>query len=515
MSKFNHNDTLPYKTTSYEGGRVYAKSPIEEWLNFLFSSYVEDAYYETAEVQRKRFIELTEQVANKYGYDFVAKCAIFARQELGMRSIAQLTAAWLNDKQFDGKRRFFRSFPRRPDDVAEIFAALELLGQKYSHALNRGFGDFLSTLSAYSIGKYQMKGKTWNMHDIINRTHAFSEHIDAYQKGKLEVVDTWETAISGAQSQAEKEAEWKRLVEHHKLGYLALLRNLRNICECRFASDRWIADFLVPQITNRTSIENSLVFPYQIYSAAKNCDIHNPFVELALNIAFKISVANMPVIDGNVAIILDVSGSMEYPISARSNISIKEAGAVYAAALMLANPHIDFIKFGSTAKKCQFHMNDNVFYIIDRMMSNDGCGYGTDIAPAFDLMDRVYDSIFLISDMQIMDPTRYYPQGYRSNFDNYHAYCDGYNCNPHLYSFDLGNYRSQIAYSGNPNVHLLTSLSEKTFKMINLLSQGESIVDYINNVYDYQSFTLTSFLVERPSRHSVFRLFIVDRKFSF
>ena len=484
MANFNQNDIATIKTTSFEGGQVYTKSPIEEWLNFLFSSYLEDAYYEAAEVQRERFLELTEQVANKYGYEFVAKCAIFARQELGLRSVAQLTAAWLNNKQFEGKRRFFSDFPHRPDDVAEIFAALEVIGQKYSHALNRGFADYLSTLSEYSIGKYQMKGKKWNMHDIINRTHAYSVAIDEYQKGITYIPDTWETAISGAKSQEEKEAEWKRLVESGRLGYLALLRNIRNICDCSFASDRWIADFLVPQLTNRVAIKGSLVSPYQIYSAAKNCDTTNPFVRLALNTAFKISVSNMPAIDGKIAVILDVSGSMEYPISARSNISIKEAGAVYAAALMLANPNVHFIKFGNYAKECTFHMNDDVFHIIDQMIDNEKCGYGTDIRPAFSLMTITYDKIFLISDMQIMKPDSWGGYMY-GGISTYLEYCQAYHYTPELYSFDLGNYHSQIAPSSNPNVHLLTSLSEKTFKMINLLSQGESIVDYINNVYDY------------------------------
>ena len=485
MAKFNKKDRESIKTTSYEGGVNYIKSPIEEWLNFLFSSYMEDAYYETAEKQRNRFLDLTSVVADKYGYEFVAKCAIFAREILGMRSVSQLTAAWLNDKKFDRKRAFYAKYPTRPDDVAEIFAALETLEQKYSHALNRGFADYLSTLSDYSIGKYQMKGKQWNMHDIINRTHAYSNAINAYQKGILNTVDTWEVAISGAQSQEQKEEEWKRLVEEHKLGYIALIRNLRNICNCSFATDNWIVYYLVPQIIDAKAIQNSMVFPYQIYSASKYCDISNLHLRLALSDAFKISVANMPILKGNAVILLDVSGSMESPISRNSKISIKEAGAVYAAALMLANVNIDFIKFGTQAKKYIFRPNEDIFTIIRVLAANDNCGFGTEITPAFNLLDKPYDKIFIISDMQIMDSRSnhwYYEPFENMTFNNY---CQEFNSNCKLYSFDLGNYHSQLVNPGNPNVYLLTSLSDKTFEFIDLLDQGDSIVDYINNVIDY------------------------------
>lgn len=474
------------KVTSYEGGRVYIKSPIEEWLNFLFSSYLEDRFYEDKDEQMSRFLDLTEDVAEVYGgYEFIAKCALFARNELGMRSVAQLVAAWLNDKQFDGKRKFFATFPHRPDDVAEVFAALEILNQKYSHALNRGFADYLSTLSDYSIGKYKMNSRKWNMHDIINRTHAYSQAINDYQRGQLAPVDTWETAISTA-SPEKKAAEWKRLVEEGKLGYLALIRNLRNIYANDEINDFWIKRYLVPQLTNIEAIHRSMVFPYQIYAAAKHCKINNLSILHALSAAFKISVTNMPKLDGKNIVILDVSGSMDCRISRDSNITIKEAGAVYAAAMMLANPDTEFIKFGNYALQRKLRMTDNIFLMIDQMVANDDCGYGTIISSAFKLMNKPYDRIFVISDMQVMDKNKSWSwDNPISGSASYDEYCKQYGA-AELFSFDLGNYHTQYANPNNPNVHLLTSLSEKTFKMIELLSQGESIVDYINNVYDYR-----------------------------
>ena len=52
---------------SYEGGKVFEKNPLEEWMNTLFSSYLTDKFYENEVTQTTRFIELTNQIIAKYG----------------------------------------------------------------------------------------------------------------------------------------------------------------------------------------------------------------------------------------------------------------------------------------------------------------------------------------------------------------------------------------------------------------------------------------------------------------
>ena len=125
MAGFNKVKVNTPNATSYEGGAVYKKSAVDQWLTLLFSSFLEDKFYESAKEQRDRFLELTQAMADEYGYEFVAKAATFARNELGMRSISQLVAAWLNPQSFSRKRAFYSHFMHRPDDVAEIFAAVE------------------------------------------------------------------------------------------------------------------------------------------------------------------------------------------------------------------------------------------------------------------------------------------------------------------------------------------------------------------------------------------------------
>lgn len=485
MSKFNKVEKTE-TVQSYEGGEVYAKNPVEDWLNFLMSSYLENQFYESADKQMNRYMDLTREVAEKYGWEFVAKSAFFSRNVLGMRSISEFTAAILNSQRFDNKRAFFRNYFKRPDGISEVFAAIEnFLGEKRSHALVRGAADYLSSLGEYQLGKYKMNGKQFNMYDLINITHAHSAAIDKYKAGELEAPDTWEVNISGAIDQVERDYHWRKMVEEGRLGYLALIRNLRNITKAEGIDQKWVNKYLVPQLTNETAIKKSMVFPYQIYCAYKNIGIRNMSINSALDYAFRVACGNMPEMDGRTVVMLDVSGSMENRLSSNSSLTLKEVGAVYAAA-MLVNTNADFVKFGTMAKKMEFNLLDNIFDIVAKMCSNDRCGLGTDIGPAFDLLDKQYDRIFLVSDMQIMNANISswwcsVPKG----VDTYKAYCKKYKCQPHMYSFDLANYSTQVENPNNPRIHLCTVLNDTLFKMIPYLENGGSLVDYINNNFSY------------------------------
>lgn len=489
MAGFNKVKVRGPQAVSYEGGSVYEKSPIDEWMNMLFSSFMEKGFYESAKTQQDRFIELTDKIADAYGYEFVAKAAVFARNELGMRSISQLTAAWLNAKSFKHKRDFYRAFMHRPDDVAEIFAAIDYLKGKRSHALVRGACDYIKGLNENTLAKYKLNSRDYNMFDLISITHAHSKAIAQLEAGTLAPADTWEVKVSGAADKDERNQEWKRLVEERKLGYMALIRNLNNILAIPNIDNQWIKDILVPQITNESNIHRSLMFPYRFYTAYRNLDIHNPYVVEALGEAFAIAaVHNAPQLEGSSAIILDVSGSMDDHISANSNITIKQVGACFAIALWLANPACPVIKFGNHARlMTNLSLIENPFILIDRLCANDNCGYGTEIVPAFRLLDQevrrdTYKRIFIISDMQVMDdsPYQYYWRNYGSVVKNYHSYFGMMPC----YSFDLGNYHTQIL-SSQDHIRYVTSLNDQVFKFIGLLESGVNLVDYINRVNYY------------------------------
>lgn len=483
MAKFNSIDRKVPNTYTHEGAPAYTRNPVEAWINMLFSSFLENQYYEASNEQISRFIELTNKVAEKYGYAFVAKAAIFVRNELGMRSITQLTAAWLNDKSFQEKRNFYKAFMRRPDDVSEIFAAIDYLGGKRSHALIKGSADYLSSLGEYQITKYKMIGHKYNMYDLINLTHAYSPVINAFKRDELKAPNTWEVNISTAKNNNDRMVAWQKMVEEGSLGYMALLRNLNNILNTDNPNINhdWIVKYLVPQITNRDKIRKSLIFPYRIYTAYRNLDIYNSTVVDALDKAFRIATANVPVFNGRNLIVLDVSGSMESYISNKSNVTLKEIGACFAATLIANGSNVDFIKFGTLAKEIDVSKLrlSSCFSIIDEMQRNSNCGFGTELYPVMDIIKfkrTNYSNIFLISDMQVFNP--YYYSWRKNDLTErwQHVAKDAM-----TYSFDLANYDSQIEPPSDKFM-FLTSLSDTFFKYIDITNDKDDIVNLINSI---------------------------------
>jgi hypothetical protein len=392
---------------------------------------------------------------------------------------------------FDGKRNLFAKYFHRPDDVAEILGAIEMLGNHWSHAFARGAGDYLSTLKDYQLTKYKMMGKNYNLYDCINICHPKSAAITAFKKGELEAPDTWEVKISTAKTQEDRNTEWVRMVREGKLGYLALLRNLRNIVAANISNED-IRTYLVPQLTNEKAIKRSLVYPYQIYNAylaLKNANYGNSMITMALEEAFIISCGNMPDLNNSV-VILDVSGSMDDRVSPKSDMSIKQLGACFAAAIYLSQKDIIFIKFGNKAKKYDFIKSNSPFQIIASMCSNDGCGYGTYLGSAYVLLDKIYkkkiENIFIISDMQTMDIqdsdwTSSYWGSCQPVGRTYRDFCEHHGT-PEVYSFDLGNYHT-TPHAPNDHVHMITALNDKVFKFIEIQKSGMNLIEYIIKNY--------------------------------
>lgn len=470
MSRFNIcNNVSTYDATTHEGGRSVTKDADAMLAQFIVGSFLGERFYESVDSQTKRFVGILRDAAETRGAAFIAKVALWSRQSLGMRTVPQLAAAFVNSLQFDGKRRFYASFFHRPDDVAEVFAAIDTLGGKRSHALVNGARDYMEHVGEYQLDKYKMLGKKYNIYDIVNLTHANSDAIDKLKRDELGHADTWETAISNASTNEERESEWLRLVKERKLGYLALLLNLRNITKCDGCDEDFIKEYLVPQLTDETAIRKSLVFPYQIFCAASNAStayhtsmtsLVNPHLLAALSDAFKMSVSNVPDMTGDrVAMLIDVSGSMDSAISTNSSLSIKQVSACYAVAVALRCKDATIVKFGDRAKMFKLDKSANVFGEIDRLCRNDGCGFGTNVNSTRSLLYGGYDRLFIFSDMQVMDAHT----GWLNGVAKY------------KYSFDLGYYSTSVLDFSKKDTFELTSLSDKVLSAIPLLESGKGI----------------------------------------
>lgn len=155
----------------------------------------------------------------------------------------------------------------------------------------------------------------------------------------LQTPDTWEVELSSGK---DKKETFERLIKEEKLGYLALLRNLRNMVDsgCDL-------DLVRKALLARKGAE--LVFPFRYIAAARAA----PQLEPVIDEAFMAATSQSPKLSGTTLVIIDVSGSMYYAkVSAKSDMTRAQiACALGAIARNVCEDPLIYATAGSDARR--------------------------------------------------------------------------------------------------------------------------------------------------------------------
>ena len=473
MTRFNQA-VRPTTVTNLAGGEAHAQSPALELVSLLLTSFAADQYYRTASESFERLKELVK--ANHK--EFAAKAAVYARTVYGMRSISHVCASELA-RHIAGEtwaKAFYAKVIDRPDDMTEILAYHKANNGKITAAMKKGFADAFAKFDKYQLSKYRGENKDVKLVDVVNLvrprpTEKNKEALTALVKGELKSTETWETKMTQAGQQAETEEEkqelnkevWTELVKTKKIGYFALLRNLRNILEQ--------APEIVPQaverLTEERAIRNSKVLPFRFLTAFEEImkvpsTPASRAVIVGLTKAVDISTANVPALDGDTLVVLDVSGSMQGKPA--------QIGSLFAAVLIKAN-NADFMVFNDRAQYMAINPADTTLTIANSIRFSSG---GTDFHSIFKAAARKYDRIIILSDMQGW-VGHYTPKAELAE------YKQRTKASPKIYSFDLSSYGSM--QFPEKDVFALAGFSEKIFDVMKLMeSDKDALVKEINKL---------------------------------
>lgn len=474
MSRFNQNSVpaKENKIVNAAGGEAYAQSPELELVSLLLTSFAKDSTHKTADGDFQRLKELVVRCNKK----FVAQAAIYARTEFGMRSITHVVASELA-RHISGMpwaTAFYNAIIYRPDDMMEIMSYHTEKNGKIPNAMKKGFAKAFDKFNAYHLAKYRGEGKGFKLIDVVNLVHpkaneANQEALSQLVAGKLRSFDTWESELSKAGQGSEdekmdlKKDAWTKLISERKIGYFALLKNLRNILEQ--APDA--LEGALKMLVDPKLIQKSLVLPFRFSTAfeeiRKISDSKNQRAILtALSQAVDISLQNVPKFDGETLVVLDISGSM--------NGRPSEIGALFSAVLIKAN-NADFLTFDTSARYRSIDHQKSTLAISQDLRFNGG---GTDFKSIFPVLNKKYDRIFILSDMQGW-------VGYHCPDEVFRTYKAKYNANPFIYSFDLNSHGSmQFPES---KVACIAGFSEKVFDFIKSTEQDKNaLVNAIKRV---------------------------------
>lgn len=253
----------------------------------------------------------------------VAALAIEARRDMKLRHAPLWLIASLANAGKGASAETYAAVISRADEMGELVAQFWKDGKRpLPSAMKRGLALAFAKFDAYQLGKYDRKTAV-KLRDILRLVHPKpqSDEQAALWKsvidGSLASPDTWEVALSGG---ADKRETFTRLLNEGKLGYLALLRNLRGMSEAGVDSG-----IIREAILARKGAHN--VLPFRYVAAARAA----PQFEPALDEALCAAIEDMPILPGKTVVLVDVSGSMDYPLSQKSDLTRMDAAATLAS----------------------------------------------------------------------------------------------------------------------------------------------------------------------------------------
>ena len=463
MAKFNERKDNDVRNLA--GGKAYKESNEMQLASLLLTSFGDDKYYQK---ENETYKKLEELIA-KCDKEFVAKAIIYARKEFGMRTITHIASSMLA-KHIGGAewgKNFYNNVINRVDDMTEIVACHLSRGQKITNAMKKGFANAFERFDEYQLAKYKGEGKTVKLVDIVNLVHPTQSEknngaIEKLVNGELKSFDTWESELSAVGNDIEsKKNVWNRLLDENKIGYFALLRNLRNIIKL---NDEVLKEKALKALLNENAIKKSLVLPFRFsvaYDEMKKVD--NDALR-AVSRACEISCNNVPKFNGKTLIALDVSGSMETE-------RVSDTASLFASVLLKSND-CDLIKFSDDANYSMVNTDDSVLTIKESINYSFG---GTNFSSVFEKANKAYDRIILLSDMQSWGD-------YYSPKQAYEKYKQKYNVqNCKFYSIDLAG--CGTLQLPQPDVYCLAGFSEKIFDLIKHFEcDKNALISAINSV---------------------------------
>ena len=493
MARYNVKAKPTVQTVvNHQGGSGYQYDPKVELVSILATG-LDNKYYEKLGEREQRFADVIADVA-KTDKTFAAKAMVYARSVMGQRTVTHFGAVELA-KVLAGDSlgtRFFSKRARkanaggiiyRLDDMLEIAACYQARnpGKQLSNAIKKGFKAALEAADEYELAKYQAKNRDLSLVDIVNLVHPKPSEkmvpvFAKLMKGELKQFNTVEDKNTKAGQEVAakvkageitadeakavlseaKEDNFIELIETRKIGYLALLRNLRNIL--KVAGKPGLVSGACELLVDPKLIKQSLVFPHQIDLALEilldefGSKAH-AFVK-ALNTAYEISIPNLTELfkTGRTAVVFDSSGSMSSAIKLANKSQGSEAAiakAALIAATLAKGIGADVFHFADRCDQIKFNPLDTVNTLKNQFLSKQGSvGYGTAFNSIMRTLDGKYDRVFVISDMQgadMVDSKTY--------------------ANTHIYSVDICGYGTTMFKPGS-KVYKIFGYSSDIYELI-------------------------------------------------
>lgn len=550
MARFSTKKVAVEPTeTNFMGEKAFKLKEKEELVSTVMTTFLEDSYYE----KQNEIVDRITSLLDKVDPLFAAKLAIYARNNGNLRSVTHLVSAYIarNLQNKDWAKRFYSKIIVRPDDMTEILSAYAKLNgmsdndvKKIPNSMKKGFKEALEGLDAYRIDKYKMKTRSFSLVDLVRLFHpkATQKNAEAYKRlieGKS-LANLYDSKILEKEmtkaGQKTKDMTEKDKVEAKKEAIMAvidnvkgmpvmnLLRNLRNIllyapdkvteaCEQLTIKDKIMNSRLLPfrfatayseiekmsyYYTEISSTKSSIQFEDEKSSSLCSENEFRRNKEMVLNAiekALEISCLNIPKLEGNVAVLVDDSGSMRggdggsSRVSAFSQTSTSMIAHLFASMVMYRQDNVYLGLFGdkliNVPVKRDMRLLDYTKWTFEK---GGECGGATETG-IYDFIRQVVkekkkiDNVIVFSDCQIGS---IHTKGYYGGYTEFTAWYGNNSSDRGKHFHELFKEFRKI----NPNANFIvvnlrqsgsTSVFDKSQRILNIAGWSGKIFDVITS----------------------------------
>ncbi len=251
-------------------------------------------------------------------------------------------------------------------------------------------------------------------------------------------------------------AAWSAVIP--SMGYMALLRNLRNFDEAG------VSDETAAQVAAKTAVPAeaapSRQLPMRFLSAYRAA----PSLRWAypLEIALGHALASVPALPGRTLILVDTSGSMNSAFSRDGTVRRWDAAALFGLAVARRCARVDVVSFSDVTRVFAVDGAESLLRALQRW-SGDGynLGLGTNTALAVSGHYAGHDRVLIVTDEQ-------------AAWHGQHDVTAAVPGQIPVYTWNLAGYRLGHAPSGGGNRHTFGGLTDAAFRMIPLIEAGEA-----------------------------------------
>lgn len=422
-------------TVNQAGGSAYAYGPEAKLAQLAATGTLADGFYAQGETQLSDVVLAAKDVDPEW----VAKCAVYARQSGSMKDMPALLTAYLTMADPDLSVRVFK---RVIDNGRMLRSFVQIMrsGQVGRASLGtrpkRLVREWLEAASMAQLMQ-AATGSDPSLADIVKMVHpapvsaerrafygwligkpydvaALPAEIAAFEAWKRlpqselpQVPFEWLTAFPLSAEQ------WGVLAT--RMGWQALRMNLNTLARNGAFAVDGVTEAVAARLSNPAAIGRVRPMPYQLMVALDQVGDGVPLaVQAALESALEASLARVPKLGGQVVVCPDVSGSMNSPVTgyrkgASSKVRCIDIAALVAAAVLRRNRDARVIPFEVDVVKLKLDPHARIAVNAAKLAGVGGGG--TNVSAPLALLNKEraeVDVVVIVSDNESWaDPSRH------------------------------------------------------------------------------------------------------------